>query len=55
MNHGVPVVNPAPSRADHCIGCGRCAVHCPQSINIPREMALIDEWVDSLKNEEARR
>ncbi|MBQ6137616.1 MAG: aldo/keto reductase [Kiritimatiellae bacterium] len=42
-------------RADHCIGCGRCAVHCPQSINIPREMALIDEWVDSLKNEEARR
>ena len=42
-------------RADHCTGCGRCNPHCPQSINIPRELALIDEWIDSLKNEEARR
>ena len=42
-------------RADHCTGCGRCTPHCPQSINIPKELALIDEWIDSLKNEEARR
>ena len=42
-------------RADHCTGCGRCNPHCPQSINIPKELALIDEWIDSLKNEEARR
>ena len=42
-------------RADHCTGCGRCNPHCPQSINIPKELALIDEWIDSLKNEEAHR
>ena len=39
-------------RADHCTGCGRCSPHCPQSINIPREIAGIDAWVDSLKDQE---
>lgn len=39
-------------RADHCTGCGRCSPHCPQSINIPREIAAIGEWIESLKNEE---
>ena len=39
-------------RADHCTGCGRCSPHCPQSIDIPREIAAIDEWIDSLKNQE---
>ena len=39
-------------RADHCTGCGRCSPHCPQSINIPREIAAIDEWIDALKNQE---
>ena len=39
-------------RADHCTGCGRCAPHCPQSINIPHEIAAIDEWIDTLKNQE---
>ncbi len=39
-------------RADHCTGCGRCAPHCPQSINIPHEIASIDEWIDTLKNQE---
>ena len=42
-------------RADHCTGCGRCRPHCPQSIDIPKELATIDAWIDSLKNEEARR
>ncbi len=42
-------------RADHCTGCGRCAPHCPQSIDIPKELAMIDKWIDSLKNEEAAR
>ena len=42
-------------RADHCTGCGRCFLHCPQTIDIPKELAVIDEWIDSLKNEEARR
>ena len=38
-------------RADHCTGCGRCSPHCPQSIDIPREIAAIDEWIDSLKDQ----
>ena len=38
-------------RADHCTGCGRCSPHCPQSIDIPREIAAIDEWIDELKNQ----
>ncbi len=38
-------------RADHCTGCGRCAPHCPQSINIPHEIAAIDEWIDGLKDQ----
>ena len=42
-------------RADHCTGCGRCFLHCPQTIDIPKELAVIDEWIDSLKNEEANR
>ena len=39
-------------RADHCTGCGRCTPHCPQSIDIPREIASIDEWIDALKDQE---
>ena len=42
-------------RADHCTGCGRCFLHCPQTIDIPKELAVIDEWIDGLKNEEAHR
>ena len=42
-------------RSDHCTGCGRCAPHCPQSIDIPKEIAAIDAWIDGLKNEEAAR
>ena len=36
-------------QANHCIGCGRCMVHCPQRINIPREMERIDSFVENLK------
>ena len=39
-------------RADHCTGCGRCTPHCPQMIDIPREIAAIDEWIDALKDQE---
>ena len=42
-------------RADHCTGCGICRPHCPQQINIPGEMAMIDGQIDLLKNEVARR
>ncbi|MGN0832174.1 MAG: aldo/keto reductase [Kiritimatiellia bacterium] len=41
-------------RADHCTGCGRCGPHCPQQIDIPREIALIDAVIDELKAETAR-
>ena len=36
-------------QANHCIGCGRCEVHCPQNIRIPRELRKIDEYVEKLK------
>lgn len=38
-------------RADHCTGCGRCSTHCPQQIDIAKEIALIDEKIDQLRNE----
>ncbi len=36
-------------QASHCIGCGQCAPHCPQGINIPAQMHRIDEYVEKLK------
>ena len=36
-------------QADHCIGCGQCNPHCPQSIDIPKEMQRIDHFVEQLK------
>jgi predicted aldo/keto reductase-like oxidoreductase len=39
-------------RAEHCTGCDRCAGHCPQSINISKEIAKIDEWIDGLVDRE---
>ncbi len=39
-------------RAEHCTGCGRCRPHCPQSIDIPREVTAIDEWIDGLVAQE---
>ena len=42
-------------RAEHCTGCSKCNPHCPQSIDIPRELAAIDAWMDTLRNEEAGR
>ena len=36
-------------RAEHCTGCGVCRKCCPQSINIPDEIAAIDAAVDVLK------
>ena len=41
-------------RADHCTGCNRCKPHCPQTIDIPAEMAVIDKWIDELKDEVLR-
>ena len=36
-------------QADHCIGCGHCVKHCPQRIQIPREMERINNYVEALK------
>lgn len=36
-------------QADHCIGCNQCVHHCPQAIDIPKEMQRIDQFVEHLK------
>lgn len=38
-------------QASHCIGCKQCIEHCPQNINIPRELHRIDRFVESLKQD----
>ena len=41
-------------RADHCTGCGVCREHCPQLIDIPREMAAIAALMDVIRAEVAK-
>ncbi len=36
-------------QAAHCIGCNQCSPHCPQNIDIPKELHRIDEFVEQLK------
>ena len=36
-------------QASHCIGCNQCVAHCPQSIDIPKELHRIDQFVEQLK------
>ncbi|SEG11182.1 aldo/keto reductase [Parabacteroides chinchillae] len=38
-------------QADHCTGCNQCNEHCPQGIDIPKEMQRIDKFVEQLKQE----
>ncbi len=38
-------------QADHCIGCGQCSPHCPQRIDIPKELQRIHSFVEQLKQE----
>ena len=38
-------------QASHCIGCGQCVGHCPQRIDIPKEMQRIDRFVETLKQD----
>ncbi|MGN1375454.1 MAG: aldo/keto reductase [Prevotella sp.] len=33
----------------HCIGCNQCSPHCPQRIDIPKELHRIDAFVERLK------
>lgn len=38
-------------QADHCIGCGQCEPHCPQSIEIPKQLRRIDKYVERLRRD----
>ncbi len=38
-------------QANHCIGCNQCVHHCPQSIDIPRQLRRIDDFAEHLKQE----
>ena len=38
-------------QAARCIECGQCKTHCPQSINIPKELRKIDRYIEKLKTE----
>lgn len=33
-------------QADHCIGCGKCLHECPQQINIPQKLKMIEDIAD---------
>jgi len=41
-------------RADHCTGCARCNPHCPQMIDISKEIATIDAAMERCRMEAAR-
>ena len=40
---------PAIRQADHCIGCGQCAPHCPQNIKIPQQLRRISARIEELR------
>ena len=42
---------PTVRQADHCISCGECLSHCPQSIAIPKELNRINRYVEKLKRD----
>lgn len=38
-------------QADRCIGCNQCVSHCPQRINIPREIHRISRYIEDLRKD----
>ena len=38
-------------QADHCIHCKKCVPKCPQEIPIPKNMSMIDEYVEKFKQD----
>ncbi len=36
-------------QADHCTQCRVCVPHCPQKLDIPRDLQRVDEFVEKLK------
>ncbi len=39
-------------QADKCVGCGECMMHCPQGIDIPKELRSIDRYSEKLRKGE---
>lgn len=42
---------PSVRQADHCISCGECLSHCPQSIAIPGQLRRIARYIEDLKQD----
>ncbi len=40
---------PGLRQAAHCIGCGKCVHHCPQGIDIPKQMQRLTRYTEHLK------
>lgn len=40
-------------QADRCLSCGECVTHCPQSIDIPKELRLIADYTQALRRGKA--
>ena len=38
-------------QASRCTGCNQCMSHCPQSINISRELQKIDRYIENLRQD----
>ena len=38
-------------QASRCIGCNTCVSHCPQNIDIPKELHRIDRYIEKLKQD----
>ena len=38
-------------QADRCIGCNQCSSHCPQRIDIPREIHRISRYIEDLRKD----
>ena len=40
---------PRERQANRCTTCRECVPHCPQNIDIPRELQRVDQFVEKLK------
>ncbi len=38
-------------QADHCTNCGQCNKHCPQNIDVPKEIRRINDFIEKLKQD----
>lgn len=48
------VMRKDPSSASQCVACGKCAAHCPQSINIPKELRNASKELETVYYKAAR-